>query len=94
MYRKRKIEQIIKEGYDMLYKKATPPITNFSKKYLCGEPCKNNAKNIHFYKHFLSKKDFIKTVNNLLKKHKLSKYEKESISQALYLGATPVSTKK
>jgi hypothetical protein len=81
-----KLFKIVDEIYTKLFAEATPSIDyELVKKKYAGD------KSNWFFKYYLPEKKFTDIIETILKKYKITTYEKNSIRETVYLGHSPTS---
>lgn len=81
----KRLGEILYECYVEVYKVATPP-ADFNKLVESGE-----AKKDQFYNRYkLSEKRQDNILQAIFKKYRLTKYEKRKVSEAFYMGCSPM----
>jgi len=81
----KRLGEILHECYEEVYKVTNPP-ADFNQLIESGE-----AKQYQFYNHYkLSEKRQQNILEKIFKKYRLTKYEKRKISEAFYMGCSPM----
>jgi hypothetical protein len=88
MANNKKIDKIILNIYNELYKKSTPS-ADFNKLIETGEA----KKELFFRNYYLDDKVQNEIIEKELSKHKIPKWKKEAIKRTVLLGASPSSVK-
>ena len=92
-FKKDKIDFIIWEIYRELYKNSTPS-ADFDLLYMTAKRNNQNQKVIDYMSYYISQKNFENIVDNILKKYRLRKRNKNIVKTSIYLGCSPTSSDK
>jgi hypothetical protein len=94
MIKHKKIDKMLMECYQKLYKNATPS-ANFKELFDNALVNEDGKKEIPFWNYFLSRESQDKIIDNILKKYKISsEWEKQSFKNTIYLGISPTFIEK
>ena len=85
----KKVEEAIMETYRRMYKEATPS-ADFDELIRTGEAKKPNF----FMKYYLPDERQAEIIEEVAKKYRLSRWEREILQTQVYLGCAPTSVRR
>jgi hypothetical protein len=91
--KKDKIDFIVWEIYRELYQNSTPN-ADFDLLYMTAKRNGQNQKDINYMSYYISQEKFENIMDNVLKKYRLSKRNKNVVKASIYLGCSPTCSDK